>query len=61
MSTMEVNTRVERDGKSDDETVSTHQSFNHVDNSESEAMIREYKCPISDKLPIDPVMASDVS
>lgn len=53
MSTMKVNTPVERDGESDDETV--------VKKSECKSMVEGYKCSISRKLPIEPVMASDVS
>ena len=51
MSTMKVNSPAERDGASDDETVSTHQSFKRVKKSECKSMVEEYKCSISHKLP----------
>ena len=61
MPPMQVSSLVEKDGESDDETVSTHQSFKRVKKSECKSMVEECKCSISRKLPIEPVMASDVS
>ena len=58
---MKANSTAERDGASDDECVSMHQSFQRVKKSECMPMVEEFKCSISRKLPIEPVMASDVS
>ena len=61
MSTMKANSPAGRDGASDGECVSMHQSFQRVKKSECMSMVEEFKCSISHKLPIEPVMASDVS